>query len=88
MTVTGGRGSGAFKRSDQSNFSGENMTDFQNYEVEFRIKITDGKFSSPESAIKSSAQRLLRDVGVQDANDYMISRFISKYFYAVVAKGD
>jgi len=61
---------------------------YQNYEVEFRIKVTDGKFSSPEGAIKATAQRVLRDVGVQDANDYMVSRFVSKYFYAVVAKGE
>ena len=77
-----------FRHSDQSNFSGDIMVDFQNYEVEFRIKVTDGKFSSPEGAIKSAAQRLLRDVGVQDANEYMVSRFVSKYFYAVVAKGE
>ena len=64
------------------------MTDFQNYEVEFRIKTTDGKFSSPEGAIKAAAQRILRDFGVHDANDYMVSRFVSKYFYAIVAKGD
>lgn len=59
------------------------MTDFNNYEVEFRIKMRGGKFSSPDGAIKASVIKLMRGFGVTDPSEYTIQRFVEQYFQTV-----
>jgi hypothetical protein len=61
---------------------------FQTYTVEFRIKITKGKFSTPEGAVKAAAASLINEVGIPDPSDYGIARFIRNYFHSVVKQSE
>ena len=59
------------------------MTEYSEYLVYFRIKKQLGKFDTPESAVKVAAKEVMRALGLQEPNDYTVSKFIERYFHSV-----
>lgn len=63
------------------------MTEYQDYAVEFRIKLVKGKYANSGIAVIEAAKSIMNDLGIREPDGWMISRFIEKYFHCVVRQG-